>query len=124
MEPLRHRQTKGAATDMFYLTPPRHISTLQTRRFGDVRVTSAFPLIADLRQRGRQVRKVPQNQKWPASLVHLVGALLHSGRIRIHNRSNAALLRRINDQSALRLDELLPWNCQWFRRKLPSHRGY
>src|SRR5216684_4371558 len=27
-EPLRHRQTKGAETDMFYLTPPRHISTL------------------------------------------------------------------------------------------------
>ena len=28
VEPLRHRQTKGAATDMLYLTPPRHISTL------------------------------------------------------------------------------------------------
>jgi hypothetical protein len=28
MEPLRHRQTKEAATDMFYLKPPRHISTL------------------------------------------------------------------------------------------------
>ena len=28
VEPLRHRQTKGAATDMFYLTSPRHISTL------------------------------------------------------------------------------------------------
>src|SRR5882672_6342890 len=28
VEPLRHRQTKGAATDMFYLRPPRHISTL------------------------------------------------------------------------------------------------
>ncbi len=28
MEPVRHRQTKEAATDMFYLTPPRHISTL------------------------------------------------------------------------------------------------
>jgi len=27
-EPVRHRQTKEAATDMFYLTPPRHISTL------------------------------------------------------------------------------------------------
>jgi hypothetical protein len=27
-EPLRHRQTKGAETDMFYLTPSRHISTL------------------------------------------------------------------------------------------------
>jgi hypothetical protein len=25
---VRHRQTKEAATDMFYLTPPRHISTL------------------------------------------------------------------------------------------------
>ena len=23
---LRHRQTKGTATDRFYLTPPRHIS--------------------------------------------------------------------------------------------------
>jgi hypothetical protein len=28
VEPLRHRQTKGAATDMFDLQPPRHISTL------------------------------------------------------------------------------------------------
>src|SRR5882757_4861095 len=28
VEPLRHRQTKGAATAMFYLMPPRHISTL------------------------------------------------------------------------------------------------
>jgi hypothetical protein len=27
-EPLRHRQTKGAATEMFHLKPPRHISTL------------------------------------------------------------------------------------------------
>src|SRR5258705_3046276 len=28
VEPLRHRQTKGAGTDMCYLKPPRHISTL------------------------------------------------------------------------------------------------
>jgi hypothetical protein len=28
VEPLRHRQTKGAATAMFYPTLPRHISTL------------------------------------------------------------------------------------------------
>ena len=27
-DPLRHRQTKGAATDMVDLTPPRHIPTL------------------------------------------------------------------------------------------------
>jgi hypothetical protein len=30
VEPLRHRQTKEAATDMFSLRPPRHISTLPT----------------------------------------------------------------------------------------------
>jgi hypothetical protein len=28
VEPLRHRQTKGAATDRQNLRPPRHISTL------------------------------------------------------------------------------------------------
>ena len=30
VEPLRHRQTKGAETDMLSLTSPRHISTLPT----------------------------------------------------------------------------------------------
>ena len=29
---MRHRQTKGAATDMFDLPPPRHISTLRSTR--------------------------------------------------------------------------------------------
>ena len=33
-EPLRHRQTKEAATDMFSLKPPRHISTLLIRDRG------------------------------------------------------------------------------------------
>jgi hypothetical protein len=28
LKAVRHRQTKEAATDMFYLKPPRHISTL------------------------------------------------------------------------------------------------
>jgi hypothetical protein len=28
VEPLRHRQTKGAETDMLGLTPPRHTPTL------------------------------------------------------------------------------------------------
>jgi len=32
VEPLGHRQTKRAATDMFYLMPPRHISTLPVIR--------------------------------------------------------------------------------------------
>jgi hypothetical protein len=30
VEPVRHRQTKGAGTDMFYLQPPRHTSTLRS----------------------------------------------------------------------------------------------
>ena len=34
-EPLRHRQTKGAATDMFGLPPPRYISTLPILRIVD-----------------------------------------------------------------------------------------
>src|ERR1700730_14291261 len=34
----------------------------QSRRFGDVRITSAFPLIADVRQKGWQVRKVPKTE--------------------------------------------------------------
>ena len=44
VEPLRHRQPKGAATDMFYLQPPRHISTLpillqkSSQRFCEIRI--------------------------------------------------------------------------------------
>ena len=34
VEPLRHRQTKGAETDMFDLQLPRHISTLSRGYFG------------------------------------------------------------------------------------------
>ena len=43
VEPLRHRQTKEAATDTFSLQPPRHISTLPKAAFwmrvGRVRFT-------------------------------------------------------------------------------------
>ncbi len=40
-DPLRHRQTKGAATDMVDLTPPRHIPTLPHRIW-----TGKYPQIA------------------------------------------------------------------------------
>src|SRR5438445_6191150 len=45
VEPLRHRQTKEAATDMFYLKPPRHISTLphQYRSLEWYRLLGALP---------------------------------------------------------------------------------
>ncbi len=52
VELLRHRQTKGAATDMFYLTPPRHISTLPfSTEMGcphDVRFAPISDRIADV----------------------------------------------------------------------------
>src|SRR5271166_2301123 len=41
-EPLRHRQTKEAATDMFSLQPPRHIPTLPNHDPASGTLTSAF----------------------------------------------------------------------------------
>jgi hypothetical protein len=42
-DPLRHRQTKGAATDMVDLTPPRHIPTLPGEAIrGPSRSSTAF----------------------------------------------------------------------------------
>ena len=41
VEPLRHRQTKGAETDMPSLPPPRHIPTLPT---SDLGVRRRWPL--------------------------------------------------------------------------------
>jgi hypothetical protein len=43
-EPVRHRQTKEAETDMFYLKPPRHISTLP--------LADIDPATVDVRYRG------------------------------------------------------------------------
>jgi hypothetical protein len=52
VEPLRHRQTKEAATDMFYLKPPRHISTLPFPSVGrclcDFRLSPDSGGIADI----------------------------------------------------------------------------
>jgi hypothetical protein len=42
VEPLRHRQTKEAATDMFSLQPPRHISTLPNSEI--LRMSNFCPL--------------------------------------------------------------------------------
>jgi hypothetical protein len=48
--------------------PPEPITALgQSRRFGDVRVTSALPLKADIHRKVRHVSKVPQAEvKWHA----------------------------------------------------------
>jgi hypothetical protein len=43
VEPLRHRQSKEAATDMFSLQPPRHISTLPIASLSDVGIVGFTP---------------------------------------------------------------------------------
>src|ERR1700730_17558393 len=48
-DPLRHRQTKGAATDMVDLRPPRHIPTLP--RAAVVARLMVRPVCPQLRQR-------------------------------------------------------------------------
>src|SRR5580692_5690735 len=54
-EPVRHRQTKGAATDMFDLQPPRHISTLRSplidRRHAKVWISVSQPPLIQPRSR-------------------------------------------------------------------------
>jgi hypothetical protein len=51
VEPLRHRQTKGAETDMFYLTPPRHSRLVSrapsVRRCATVREMKEGPLMEE-----------------------------------------------------------------------------
>ena len=49
VKPLRHRQTKGAATDMFYLTPPRHIVADAVFQEADQ------PVVVDAADRGSAV---------------------------------------------------------------------
>src|SRR5262252_8497450 len=55
------RQTKGAATDMFDLQPPRHISTRRIlpvpARFGGCRLTERTPAV---QPRRRERVKVPE----------------------------------------------------------------
>jgi hypothetical protein len=59
VEPLRHRQTKGAETDMFYLTPPRHISLYQSLPKWAVRTMSGLPPLATELRTSLVVRLVP-----------------------------------------------------------------
>ncbi len=76
VEPLRHRQTKGAATDMFYLTPPRHISTLPKPE--KLNASKCFPLCPESGHRAMQ-SACPFCANFgsdPISFDHLIGAAL------------------------------------------------
>jgi hypothetical protein len=68
VEPLRHRQTKGAATDMFYLTPPRHISTLH--------ISEVEPRIFDVRFR---LQSRPAKRRQQKSILKRKPAFMFEG---------------------------------------------
>jgi len=53
VEPLRHRQTKGAETDMPGLPPPRHIPTLPSAALEGLHL-ALFNLAIDSKLRARQ----------------------------------------------------------------------
>ena len=54
---MRHRQTKGAATDMFDLPPPRHISTL------------GISLVAERAGQGRLTEPAADARRWRRGLL-------------------------------------------------------
>jgi hypothetical protein len=71
-EPLRHRQTKEAATDMFSLQQPRHISTLHNATLGNVRFSAGYEGKADIsRQRisAPTGKRTVKTEPLPASLA-------------------------------------------------------
>ena len=62
VEPLRHRQTKGAATDMPGLPPPRHIPTLPISavRFTEGSVDAPTPPVNLYNQKSQVLPLRPQ----------------------------------------------------------------
>ena len=64
VEPVRHRQTKEAETDMFDLQPPRHISTLH---FATIRVTRKFGRYWRHSRPERAFSPDQLGRKWPNS---------------------------------------------------------
>ena len=61
VEPLRHRQTKEAATDMLDLQPPRHIPTPPFASFPACKQEVRFTPRADITADMPEVRFVPKH---------------------------------------------------------------
>ena len=88
-EPLRHRQTKEAATDMLSLQPPRHIPTLPKRRKTQYEhMFSALPSTADIvRPRPTIVRDQFVRRSVPISLpVHITSGGFMTSSFRCYAR--------------------------------------
>ena len=67
VEPVRHRQTKGAATDMFYLTLP--LSTLHTWPTSASHRIRFVPIVLQKSKLERR-RKSPQEQGRDTAEIH------------------------------------------------------
>src|SRR6266540_4049275 len=93
-EPLRHRQTKEAATDMFYLKPPRHISTLPFASVCRTTATSGLLRLTDILRIGGHVSKVPTAVIFERPVIVPKRRSRHS--------STAALIGFTNDGHAAR----------------------
>jgi hypothetical protein len=83
LEPVRHRQTKGAATDMFVLPPPRHTPTLPT-----VRARATIARWPNRAETGRSAPLPVFDLKRRAYINHL-----HAARLRVLYRSSRPGLR-------------------------------
>jgi len=70
VEPLRHRQTKEAETDMFSLQPPRHIPTTKGRRGRQADGTAGLPPASEIAHALRHLRFVPKGDM--RELRHLI----------------------------------------------------
>jgi uncharacterized protein YabE (DUF348 family) len=66
-EPVRHRQTKEAVTDMFDLQPPRHIPTLPKTVLAALKNNGRSTRSTDIIEPARLVRFVPEAVTVPAS---------------------------------------------------------
>ena len=69
-EPLRHRQTKEAATDMLSLQPPRHIPTLPKTEVAALRGDVCFAPVGSTGRRNTGIKSLCwrfklQGLTWP-----------------------------------------------------------
>ena len=90
VEPLRHRQTKEAATDMFSLQPPRHIPTLPWA--GIILRDGAY----SLRTLVGRARGIDRRADEPAGRVHAF--VPDDGADRICYRRAGTRRRRLHDR--------------------------
>jgi hypothetical protein len=123
---VRRRQTKGAATDMFDLQPPRHISTLRIlpipARSGGGRLTERTPAA---QPRRRERVKVPQTGPLSAPNDE-IECLVERSALSSSNKRTQAPMEPIDDgaMNPVSISVRKPLNrTPLAMQKCPIHRG-